>query len=160
MEPLMDARVVSDICGTLLFSVVACAAAESSVGTYSTLAYNEESGDLNGLEITIIPVDGGLVASVQIAEDGINELHLAKVKESAGVLLFSPRLNDGSTINFSMKCSPKSCLGEYVWGQANVKFVLPKSNGYWNKRSLNNSPAVGENSAMAIEMRIDASDIR
>lgn len=131
----MDARVVSNFCGVLmLFSVAGCAAAGNSVGTYSTLAYNEESGDLNGLEVTIVPLDGGFVASVQIAEDGINELHLAKVKESAGALLFSPRLDDGSTVSFSMKCSPKSCAGEYAWGQAHVKFTLPKSNGYWNKK--------------------------
>jgi len=135
MAPPMAARVVRNAWVTLLlFPVAACATAGGSVGTYSTLAYNEESGDLNGLEVTIVPTDGGLVASVQIAEDGINELHLAKVKESAGSLLFSAQLDDESTVNFVMKCTPKSCSGEYVWGHARVKFALPKSNGYWNKK--------------------------
>lgn len=117
----------------LLFSITACAAG-ASIGTYSTLAYNDESGDLNGLEITIVPTDGGLVASVQIAEDGINELHLAKIKESAGVMQFSIRLDDGSVIDLSMKCAPQSCSGEYTWGKAKEKFTLPKSNSYWNKK--------------------------
>jgi hypothetical protein len=118
----------------LLFPIAACAASDRGIGTYSTLTYNEESGDLNGLEVALVPVDGGLIASVQIAENGINELHLAKVKESAGLLWFSPRLDDGSIVDFSMKCSPKSCVGEYTWGQSSVKFMLPKSNGYWNKK--------------------------
>lgn len=135
MAPLMAARVVRNAWFVLLlFPVAACAAAGSGIGTYSTLAYNEESGDLNGLEVALVPVDGGLIASVQIAEDGINELHLARVKESAGLLLFSLRLDDGSTVNFSMRCSPKSCVGKYTWRQATVKFTLPKSNGYWNKK--------------------------
>lgn len=134
MAPLMAARVVHNaLSALLLFPVAACAATGGGIGTYSTLAYNEESGDLNGLEVALVPVDGGLVASVQMAEDGINELHLARVKESAGLLLFSLRLDDGSTVNFSMKCSPKSCVGKYAWGKATVKFTLPKSNGYWNK---------------------------
>lgn len=135
MAPPMVARVVRNAWITLLlFPVAACAATGGSVGTYSTLAYNQESGDLNGLEVTIVPTDGGLVASVQIAEDGINELHLAKVKEQAGSMLFSVQLDDGSTVNFAMKCLPKTCSGEYVWGKARVKFTLPKSTGYWNKK--------------------------
>lgn len=135
MAPPMVARVVRDAWTLLLlFPLVACAAAGESVGTYSTLAYNEESGDLNGLEVTIVPTDGGMVALMQMAEDGINELHLAKVKESAGAMQFSIRLDDGSAIDFSMKCTPKSCSGEYAWGRAKVKFTLPKSNGYWNKK--------------------------
>lgn len=135
MEPLMGVRVANKTLGVLLLlPIAACAAAGASVGTYSTLAYNEESGDLSGLEVTLVPADGGLVASVQIAEDGINELHLAKVKESASGMQFSVRLDDGSAVDFSMKCAPKSCSGEYAWGKAKVKFALPKSNGYWNKK--------------------------
>lgn len=131
----MDARVVRNAwVMLLLFPVAACAADGRTVGTYSTLTYNEESGDLNGLEVTIVPVDGGVVASVQIAEDGVNELHLAKVKEGAGTKLFSAQLDDGSTVSFTMRCTPKTCNGEYVWGQAHVKFTLPKSNGYWNRK--------------------------
>jgi len=131
----MDARVVNKAWGPLLlFPIAACAAVGASVGSYSTLAYNEESGDLNGLEVAIVPTDGGLVASVQIAEDGINELHLAKVKESAGGMQFSTRLDDGSVVDFFMKCTPKSCNGEYVWGISKTKFTLPQSNGYWDKK--------------------------
>lgn len=117
----------------LLLPGAACTAAPGGVGTYSTLAYNEESGDLNGLEVTIIPTDGGLVASVQIAEDGINELHLAKVKERAGSMLFSVQLDDGSSASFAIHCTTQSCSGEYTWGKARVTLVLPKSTGYWNK---------------------------
>lgn len=130
----MGAPVVRNLLIMALFPIAACAASERSVGTYSTLAYNEESGDLHGLEVTIVPVDGGLIASVQIAEEGINELHLAEIREHAGTMLFSTQLDDGSVVNFTMKCTIKACSGRYVWGQASVKFTLPKSTGYWNKK--------------------------
>lgn len=133
MELPMDARAARyRWLALLLLPVAANSVARSSTGTYSTLAYNEESGDLHGLEVTIVPTDEGLVASVQIVEEGINELHLAKVKENGGVIRFSVRLKDESAVDFSMKCAPKNCSGEYVWGQMKVEFSLPKGNGYWN----------------------------
>lgn len=109
-------------------------AGERNVGTYSSLAYNQESGDLHGLELALVPTDRGLVASVQIAQDGINELHLAPVSETAGLLTFSLRLDDGAQVDVQMRCSPQRCSGRYVWGRANVEFVLPRSHGYWNRR--------------------------
>nr|WP_314544056.1 hypothetical protein [uncultured Massilia sp.] len=135
MELQMNARVFDNaFCALLLFAVAASAAAGVSVGTYSTLKYNEESGDLNGFEIMIVRIDGGLAATVQIAKDGINELHLAKVKESGGTMRFSVLPDGGSPIDFSMNCTPKICSGEYTWGYAKKKITLLKSNGYWNKK--------------------------
>lgn len=110
-------------------------AGDCCVGTYSTLSYNRESGDLHGLEITIVPTDSGLAASVQIADDGINELHLASIQRSGDNLTFSTNLDDGSDIQFSMACTTDSCNGTYQWGHAKVKFLLPKSPGYWNRKA-------------------------
>jgi hypothetical protein len=135
LEKLMNARALSKMLGLLLFfSSTAYAGGNKIVGTYSTLTYNKESGDLNGLEISIVPTDEGLIAAVQMAGDGINEIHLAKIDESLGNMQFSVRLDDSGKLDFSMRCTLNACKGEYVWGQAKVRFSLLKSNGYWNKR--------------------------
>ena len=117
----------------LLLSSLGAFASGGVIGTYSSLRYNSESGDLNGLEITVVPTDSGLIAVVELAEDGINELHLAKVKKSDGKLLFAPRLDDGTEVRFSMECTPRVCKGTYHWGRALIKFELPKSHGFWNR---------------------------
>jgi flavoprotein len=125
MELRMNARVFANaFCTLLVFPVAANAAAGLSVGTYSTLKYNQESGDLKGFEITIVPVDGGLAATVQIAEDGMNELHLAKVKENAGFMQFTVCPDGANSVAFSIMCTSKSCHGEYTWGQTKKKITL------------------------------------
>jgi hypothetical protein len=129
----MHVRVANGFLLAALAPIAACSASDRAAGTYSTLSFNEQSGDLHGLEVSIVPVDGGLVASVQIAEEGINELHLAEITEVSGMMLFSTQLHDGEIVKFKMKCTLKFCVGEYTWGHADVKFRLPKSPGYWNR---------------------------
>lgn len=104
------------------------------VGTYSTLRYNPESGDLNGYELTFIPTDSGMKAVVQIAEDGINEVHLASVNSKSTALKFSVALDDGSKIEFTMKCSTSHCRGTYNWQKAVVKISLEKRPSYWSRQ--------------------------
>lgn len=104
------------------------------VGTYSNLKFNKESGDLHGLEIAITPVDGGFGISIQMAEDGINELHYSKIKKNDGNIQFSIQLDSGNSVTFSLQCSPKKCWGDYIWGEERINFTLPKSVGYWNKK--------------------------
>jgi hypothetical protein len=56
--------------GTLVLCVSAVAATPGSkvTGTYSSLTYNNESGDLGGTEISIVPGAGGYFAIAQCAE--------------------------------------------------------------------------------------------
>lgn len=130
----MTALAKSKLLGIVLFSIASnCMASGHVAGTYSSLSFNEESGDLSGLEVSLLPVDAGLVASVQIADDGINEVHLATVARLEENLHFSLRLDDGKTVDFTMRCSPASCIGHYRWDKANVDFSLPKTSGYWNR---------------------------
>jgi hypothetical protein len=59
-------------------------------GTYSSLSYNAEGGDLLGYEVRLIPARVGLLAVVQIAEGGAGEVFLVPVKqETADVVSFS-----------------------------------------------------------------------
>lgn len=135
----MERRMVAGVAAktlllALLVPVVAAAHGKVIVGTYSSLSYNKESDDLNGIEISLVPVEGGLSASVQVAEDGVNEVHLAEVAKKSDVFIFSIRMDDGSVIDFSMACTLARCRGEYEWRNGKVPFILPKSIGYWNGR--------------------------
>jgi hypothetical protein len=107
---------------------------QAPVGTYSSLRYNPESGDLNGYELTFIPTDSGVKTVVQIAEDGINEVHLASVNSTRGTLKFSVAVDDGSKVEFTMKCSTSHCRGTYKWQKANVKINLEKRPSYWSRQ--------------------------
>lgn len=120
---------------------IAFAGNRAGIGTYSSLYYNEEAGDLLGIEVSFIQTSGGLMASVQVADDGINELHVVEVKEKANnIFLFLVRLDSNEIVDFSMKCTPKYCKGTYKWWNTETQLVLRKSNGYWNSPKLITAP--------------------
>ncbi|HEY5802147.1 MAG TPA: hypothetical protein VIT90_00435 [Lysobacter sp.] len=108
--------------------------AQTPVGTYSTLSFNAESGDLNGIELTFIPVDLGVVAVAQIAESGVNEVHLATAKTEGGRTRFSFSMDDKSDVVFDIKCTPSDCRGRYLWGNARVEVAMPLRDSYWARR--------------------------
>lgn len=83
----------------LLMVPIVGMAANNIQGTYSSLTYNSESGDLNGYEVEFIPTNKGLKAVVQIAEgevDGIQVVNVVQKKD--GTLSFSFLLNSNAVI--------------------------------------------------------------
>jgi hypothetical protein len=132
MEMQMNAPVIRLIWIFLFIPLVGFC--QTPAGTYSSLRYNSESGDLNGYELTFIPTDSGVKVVVQIAEDGINEVHLASVDETGATSNFSITLDDGSKVEFTMKCSSARCRGTYTWQRAIVKISLEKHPSYWSRQ--------------------------
>ncbi len=106
---------------------------QAPVGTFSSLNYNQESGDLNGYELTFIPTDSGVKAVVEIAEDGVNEVHLTSVNSTGDNLRFFVVADDGSKVDFTMRCSSSHCRGAYTWRKATVKISLEKRPSYWSR---------------------------
>jgi hypothetical protein len=131
MEMQMSVPVIGFIWILLFMPLVGFC--QMPTGIYSSLRYNSESGDLNGYELTFIPTDSGVKAVVQIAEGGINEVHLASVDETGTTSNFYIALDDGSKVEFTIKCSSARCCGTYTWQRAAVKISLEKRPSYWSR---------------------------
>src|SRR5687768_10280505 len=65
-------------------AMAADADAAVTAGTYSSLAYNQESGDLNGYEIEVLPVAKGTKLVLQIAEGELVDVVVAEASQADG----------------------------------------------------------------------------
>jgi hypothetical protein len=83
-------------------------------GIYSNLHYNDEGGDLLGMELLIIPAKSGYVACVQVAEGG------------APFVAVVPIAVSGAQVQFIL---PASYGGQHITGSfTGAKLVL-----HWQK---------------------------
>jgi hypothetical protein len=70
-------------------------------GTYSSLQYNAQSGDLQGYEVLIIPTDVGYKAIVQIGEGAPGQVYICQVSQEGEILSFDIPLSSGIKESFS-----------------------------------------------------------
>ena len=123
--------------GLLVATAVAAASAgvptaelRSLAGIYSSLTLNQESGDLTGLELLLVP-EGDLshyAAAVQLAEGQSPQLAIAhvEVQKDAFTLSFKPE-GVGAPITFTCKVSVSGLT--CVNGASTEKLKRGKS--YW-----------------------------
>lgn len=110
---------------------VATAADDVSVGTYSDMGYNDESGDVNGQEIQVLMVAGDYYV-----------IHQCRMEPP--VLI--PAKVAGNRISFSSADDGGTCFGEFegqitkaglcLWIAGDEKHaeLLPRMESYWVKR--------------------------
>jgi hypothetical protein len=100
-------------------------------GTYSSFEFNEEGGDLNGIEIRLIPVPTGFKAVVQFAQGEPQDVALVDATVAGSRVRFV--LSDGS---FDGVVSPKGLEGMFKYKSGASKHVsLHRGSSYWDKRA-------------------------
>lgn len=139
MAPPTLARVVSKsfpLIALLACMQVACAAADSTQvpGTYSSLTYNEEGGDLLGYEVRMIPTNQGIRAVVQVAEGDAGRIHIVDVVEAAGEVSFEIPLASGMHGNFNGKVTSNGLEGEITYPSGeHESLLLKRAISYWER---------------------------
>jgi hypothetical protein len=132
---------LKNVLATLLILGVATAALAAAprltavriAGTYSDLRYNDESGDLLGMEVKIVPVAGGRWQAAILVSEG----------EPAPLVVIDVQAN-GRTISFQVPgeggwsfrgtIAAKSLKGVITYGNGTTKSVtLPRGCGYWDR---------------------------
>jgi hypothetical protein len=99
-------------------------------GIYSNLALNEESGDLPGIEIMLVPTgaEGQYHAFVQLAEGGLPLVAMADIQVKRNAFEF--RLEIGSGLSpLKFQCTFKGEGMECTNGE--TKDVLKRGKSYW-----------------------------
>ncbi len=114
-----------------LFALATSASAENLIGTYSSLHFNEEGGDLLGMEILILPSAAGAgenyTAVVQIAEGGAPDvfvLSITNLKDDR----FHLQLPDGLKLEAIAK--ERALIINWPNGDTDS---LQKGRSYWSK---------------------------
>ena len=105
-------------------------------GTFSSLAYNREGGDLIGAEIKIVPTRKGFQGALQIAEGGPSPLMVVDVLFDRDHVKFkipeSYSLYGGGL--FEGKIDSKGISGAFTFsGVRGDKEVLLRGCSYWDK---------------------------
>jgi hypothetical protein len=105
-----------------------------ATGTYSSFAFNQESGDLNGLEVRIILTRKGMKGVVQFAEGGAGDVSLVDVSVAGGRVHFEmPRGSNPEGV-FDGTVSPAGLEGTFTYaGGATVRVKLARTASYWDR---------------------------
>lgn len=119
----------------LAWMQVACAFGTGKLpGTYSSLTYNVEGGDLIGYEVRIIPTNQGMKAVVQVAEGDAGRIYIVDVVEKAGVVSFEVPLASGMYGKFNGMVSSSGLAGTIIYPSSERESVLLKRcASYWER---------------------------
>lgn len=125
--------------GVMLITFFLCvphafAASRSVFGTYSSLKYNNESGDLLGYEVLIIPTDVGLKAIVQVAEGSPGQVYIVRVVEKGGNISFDIPLSSGIRESFSGRVEGSYLIGDVFSPGGKEHVELKRGMSYWDKQ--------------------------
>lgn len=136
MDLPINANVVRRIMIGILFSFVAATsvAYAGQYGTYSSLIFSKESGDLNGYEVEFIPTNSGLKAVVLVAEGEVTGIYVVDVRKGSGnSLLFTfPLGRIGRMATFVGKIHDGKLEGTITLPSGKMHAILHRSVGYWN----------------------------
>jgi hypothetical protein len=117
----------------LLMVPIAGLAADNLHGTYSSLTYSNESGDLNGYEVEFIPTNKGLKAVVQVAEGEVDGIYVVDVVQSKdGTLSFSFPIGS-QKVTFSGAANGMRLLGTLALPSGEQRVILKRGSGYWDQ---------------------------
>jgi hypothetical protein len=103
-------------------------------GTYSDLKYDSESGDLIGLEITIVPIAGERLQAVILSSEGEpSPLLVVEVHVKEHTISFDVAPNDGERWSFRGTVAAKSLKGTIDYhGGTKRAVTLVRRCGYWD----------------------------
>lgn len=117
----------------MIFSVCAHADSKRITGTFSSLQYNDESGDLLGYEILIIPTDLGFKGIIQVGEGAPGEVYIVKVTNNNGQIQFDIPLGAGVASKFSGHIEGGYLVGDVVSPSGKEHVKLKRGISYWDK---------------------------
>lgn len=121
----------------LLMMPVVGLAADNLHGTYSSLTYSNESGDLNGYEVEFIPTNKGLKAVVQVGEGEVDGIYVVDVvQRKDGTLSFSFPLGSNK-VTFSGTANGTTLLGTLALPSGEQRVILKRGSGYWDQKPSN-----------------------
>lgn len=107
---------------------------ESFVGTFSSLIYNAQSGDLTGYEVHLIPTNLGLKAVVQVAEGDAGRLYVVDATIKGDEIELRIPLVSGAAGLFKGRLSGGGIDGSISFPSGFVeKVFLKKTRSYWEK---------------------------
>jgi len=122
--------------GWLLIMMISGVAVErvQVSGTYSNLQYNEQSGDLNGIEIKITPLVGNRMQAVVLLSTGEpSAFFLATVIHEGNAIRVEGRQGEGRTWTLTGHVMPEELTGTVKEGKAPERHVrLPRRCSYWD----------------------------
>jgi len=131
----MIANAAPKLCCVALLLLVPMLANATQQGTYSSLKYSDESGDLNGYEVEFIPTNRGLKAVVQVAEGEIEGVYVVDVTQSEdGQLKFPVPLATGKSGVFIGRVAGNGLRGAIQLPAGSQRLTLTRSIGYWNRQ--------------------------
>lgn len=103
-------------------------------GTFSSFEFHRQSGDLNGIEIRLIRVRGGIKGVVQFAEGGAGDVMLTDVSTTENNITFSSPANYQPAFTFEGAVRQKEIIGKVIYsGGAVEKVVLKRQPSYWDR---------------------------
>lgn len=119
----------------LLFSQVVHPEQKSRIaGTYSSLVYNEEGGDLIGYEIRVIPTNQGIKGVIQVAEGDAGRIYIVDFIEKADAVSFDVPLASNMRGKFRGKIISNGLEGVIIYPSGvHEKLLLKRSISYWEK---------------------------
>jgi len=100
-------------------------------GTYSSLEFNCEAGDLLGYEVKIFPVATGTVAAIQAADGGAGRASIAVVRVDGDGIEFD--IPEEGAI-FRGQALTSGLVGEIVYkNDIHRKIEIPRRVSYWDR---------------------------
>lgn len=98
-------------------------------GVYSNLRYNQEGGDLLGMELLVVPSEAGYKAFVQIAEGGAPYTAVVPVAMAGTQISFTlPPGGAYGGLRFEGELKGASLV---ISSPAGVQETLPRGKSYW-----------------------------
>lgn len=132
----MSVRAVNKIFAILLIFPALTYGFEKSpvAGTYTSLTYNEEGGDLLGYEFRLIPNKNGYKAVIQVSEGGIGNVFLVDVTNSNEKISFDVPVSENQIGHFKGSVNEKNMTGTVSYPSGAVeKIILVRGASYWEK---------------------------
>lgn len=103
-------------------------------GTYSSLEFNSEGGDLLGYEVKFVPTNGGTKAVIQVAEGDAGRLHVVDIRQDGEKIWFDVEYGSGVVGKFVGRVTDSAVSG-YIetqeGGRENV--ILERKASYWDQ---------------------------
>lgn len=133
----MVLRVVVVAAASVLFASVSVAFADETrgiYGTYSSLKYNEEGGDLLGYEFRFAPSKHGLKAIVQVSEGGVGEIFLVDVRKSGEKIEFDVPIAPDFKASFVGIIQNGRLEGDIIYPTGSIeKISISRGRSYWDR---------------------------
>lgn len=114
--------------------VAAEAAPKSKViGTFSSFRFNADSGDLNGMEVKIVPTPNGYNAVIQLAEGEPGLLSIVHVIVKDEDVEFDVPLQRDAVGKFKGKIKQSGLYGSIRWPSEIESVRLLRGKSYWDR---------------------------